>query len=115
MELKEFVKPRGAALRLAQQLGCSPVLISQWIKGAEDRQLRRVPPQGRPIPEDRAIAIEWHTGFHVRVETSCPDTRWQRVRDPAWPQGKPLIDKTPPRSPFGPPPSALANPQPESA
>jgi hypothetical protein len=28
----------------------------------------------------------------------CPETRWHRVRDSAWPKGKPLIDKTPPKA-----------------
>jgi DNA-binding transcriptional regulator YdaS (Cro superfamily) len=121
MELKEFVEPRGAAKRLAEHLGCTPVLISQWIKGQEDRERHRVGDDalGRPVPEDRAIAIEWFTGGEVRVETLCPDTRWHRVRDPLWPQGKPLIDRTPaqqfPMPPtLLPPAASLASPQPES-
>ena len=105
MELKTFVKPRGVAVRLAEALGVTPVLISQWASGA------------RPVPEDRAPSIELQTEFQVRVETLCPDTRWQRVWDPAWPYGKPLIDKTPKQLTLLPktPPAALANPQPESA
>jgi DNA-binding transcriptional regulator YdaS (Cro superfamily) len=105
MELKAYVEPRGVSLRLARTLGVTPVLVSQWATGA------------RPVPEDRAPAIEFHTNFQVPVETLCPDTRWHRVWDPAWPHGKPLIDKTPKPGLLQPnvPPAALANPQPESA
>ncbi len=96
MDLREFVRQsRGGVKRLAEALGVPASLISQWAKGEEDRELGRIEPQGRPVPEDRAASIEFATGFTVRVETLCPDTRWQRVRDPAWPHGKPLIDKTP--------------------
>jgi DNA-binding transcriptional regulator YdaS (Cro superfamily) len=83
MDLKAFTEPRGNAARLARALAVPPVLISQWATGA------------RPIPEDRAPALEFETEFQVTVETMCPNTRWQRVPDPAWPNGKPLIDKTP--------------------
>ena len=87
LDLKSFVEPRGVASRLARSLGVTPVLISQWATGA------------RPVPEERAPSIEYLTGFAVRVETLCPNTRWQRVWDPVWPiHGKPLIDKTPPKS-----------------
>ena len=125
MDLTEYVKQRkGAAARLAETLGIAPVLISQWVKGEEDRLLSRTregfeaglcdKPEGRQVPEDRAAAIEWATGFLVRVETLCPDTRWQRVIHPAWPHGKPLIDKTPQPGPAR-SSSGLAKPQPESA
>jgi len=83
MELKEYVEQRGVAARLARALAIPPVLISQWASGA------------RPIPEDRAPALEFETGFQVPVETMCPKTKWQRVPDEGWPNGKPLIDKTP--------------------
>lgn len=83
MNLETYTAERGRAAQLARALGVSPVLVSQWATGA------------RPIPEDRAPSIEYETGFQVLAETSCPDTRWQRVPDPAWPKGKPLIDKTP--------------------
>lgn len=57
--------------------------MSQWVTGA------------RQLPEDRAPAVEFWTDFAVPVETSCPGTRWVRVRHPDWPNGKPLIDKSP--------------------
>lgn len=82
MELKDYTEPRGAAARLARALNVSPVLISQWASGT------------RPVPEERAPHIEVETEFMVPVEELCPDTTWHRVPDPAWPNGKPLIDKT---------------------
>lgn len=83
MHLKDYTEPRGMAARLARALNVPPVLISQWASGA------------RPVPEDRAPSIEFETGFQVTVEEVCPLTRWQRVPDMEWPNGKPLIDKTP--------------------
>lgn len=83
MDLGEFTKRRGVGTRLAVAMDLSPVLISQWATGA------------RPIPEDRAPSIEFLTDFAVPVETSCPRTRWVRIKHPDWPNGKPLIDKTP--------------------
>lgn len=85
MDLKAYLEqaPYGEGARLARALNVTGVMVSTWASGA------------RPVPEDRAPWIEWHTGFLVRVETSCPDKRWHRVRDPAWPHGKPLLDKTP--------------------
>lgn len=83
MDLKTYTAERGRAAQLARALVVAPVLISQWASGS------------RPIPEDRAPSIEFETEFQVLVETMCPLTRWQRVPDPAWPNGKPLIDKTP--------------------
>ena len=61
----------------------TPVLISQWASGA------------RPVPEDRAPAIEAATGFLVKVEVLCPNSRWVRVAHPDWKDGKPLLDKAP--------------------
>lgn len=83
MELQTYTKERGAAAQLARDLEVSPVLISQWANGA------------RPVPEDRAPAIEAATDFCVTVEELCPGSRWVRVADPEWPRGKPLLDKTP--------------------
>ncbi len=116
MDLRQYLKQgRGSVTRLAALLGVPASLISQWAKGEEDRQFRRRKPKGRPVPEDRAPAIEFATGFAVTVETLCPETRWQRVRDPSWPHGKPLIDKTPNLTPIDPPRSAMVDLQPESA
>lgn len=87
MDLKTYTETeRGAAARLARALKVPPVLISQWAAGT------------RPIPEDRAPAIEAETDFQVTAETSCPAARWVRVPDEHWPNGKPLLDKTPERA-----------------
>jgi DNA-binding transcriptional regulator YdaS (Cro superfamily) len=83
MDLKTFTTGRGRAAQLARALDVSPVLISQWASGS------------RQIPEDRAAAIESATGFEVTAEQCCPAVRWVRVPHPDWPNGKPLIDKTP--------------------
>ena len=83
MDLANYTAERGVAAQLARALNVSPVLVSQWASGA------------RPIPEDRGPSIEFETGFRVPAEVSCPTTRWHRVVDPSWPNGKPLIDKTP--------------------
>lgn len=83
MQLSQYTEERGAAARLARALNVTPVLISQWASGA------------RPVPEDRAPAIEFETGFAVPVEAICPNSRWHRVPDRDWPNGKPLLDKTP--------------------
>lgn len=80
---REYTKTRGVAKWLSDQLHVSAVLISQWATGI------------RPIPDDRALHLEVLSGFRLRVERLCPDTRWYRVKDAAWPHGKPLIDKTP--------------------
>lgn len=74
---------RGAATAIATALGVHPVMISQWA--AAERP--------KPIPEDRAPDLERATGFRVRCETSCPLATWVRIPDPAWPHGKPLLDK----------------------
>lgn len=84
MDLKSYTETvRGAAAELARQIGVNPVLVSQWAAGK------------RPVPEDRAPAIELATGGRVRVEGLCPDARWVRVAHEGWPAGKPLLDKTP--------------------
>jgi DNA-binding transcriptional regulator YdaS (Cro superfamily) len=63
-------------------MGVFPSMLSQWSTGV------------RPVPEEHATAIEFHTDFVVTVEETCPETIWYRIPDPAWPKGKPLIDKT---------------------
>lgn len=77
--------PRGTGAAIAKRLGVHPVMLSQWAAKTNRK----------PIPEDRAPALERETGFVVRCEVSCPDTRWVRIDDPDWPHGKPLIDKSP--------------------
>ncbi len=86
MDLKTYLEPpreRGTAARLAEQIGVPPVSISQWASNA------------RFVPEDRAPALERATAFNVRVETSCPGSRWVRIPHPDWPHGLPLLDKSP--------------------
>lgn len=95
MHLNDFTQERGVSARLARALNIPAVLISQWASGA------------RAVPEDRAPALEFETGFLVPVEALCPNTRWHRVPDPAWPNGKPLIDKTPAGAPTVPEPTAV--------
>ena len=84
MDLKTYTeRERGTAARLARDLKVPAVLISQWASGA------------RPIPEDRAPDLEFFTDFQVTAEECCPPplSKWVRVQDPAWPNGKPLLDK----------------------
>lgn len=92
MTLKEFVVPWGMQARLAEQVGVKASLISMWAN------------QARAVPEEHAPAIEWFTDFAVPVETLCPDTRWIRVKDPGWPNGRPLIDHSPLIQPHATPP-----------
>jgi len=77
---------RGTAARIARALKVHPVMLSQWASGE------------KAISEDQAPSLEWETGFEVLCETSCPkpkNGRWVRVPDVDWPNGKPLLDKTP--------------------
>lgn len=90
MQLRSFVDAeRGAATRLARDVGVSPPLIWQWLSGQ------------RPIPPDRCPAIERASGGKVSCEELRTDVRWLRVPDPDWPhpQGRPCIDvAAPPES-----------------
>jgi hypothetical protein len=63
-------------------------MVSQWAS----------PERPKPIPEDRAPDLERATGFRVTCETSCPLATWVRIPDPAWPHGRPLLDKASGRS-----------------
>jgi len=77
---------RGTAARIARALKVHPVMLSQWASGE------------KAISEDQAPSLELETGFEVPCETSCPkpkNGRWVRVPDADWPNGKPLLDKTP--------------------
>lgn len=62
MTLLEYVnEARGRTSRLAQDLGVSPVLISQWSNGV------------RPVPVERCVPIERATGRAVTCEELRPD------------------------------------------
>jgi DNA-binding transcriptional regulator YdaS (Cro superfamily) len=58
----------GSQRLLAGQVGVSVSMVSQWCTGA------------RPLPPDRAIAIERATSGAVTVEELCPDIDWSVIR-----------------------------------
>ena len=81
MDLKSYVETeRGAATTLAQRLGVTPVMVSQW-----GNDVKRV-------PADRCPDIERSSNFAVTCEELRPDLKWVRVEDAGWPTGKPLLD-----------------------
>jgi DNA-binding transcriptional regulator YdaS (Cro superfamily) len=82
--LKAYIRgERGRAGRLAEALGVEPVMVSQWASETKPKR----------IAEGHCPAIEQLTG--IPCEELRPDIRWHRVRAKGWPNGKPLIDKTP--------------------
>jgi hypothetical protein len=85
MDLRTYLNeaPRGAGVLVARAVGVHAVMVSQWAAGA------------KPIPDDRAPALEAATDFKVQCEISCPDARWVRVPAAGWPNGKPLLDHAP--------------------
>jgi DNA-binding transcriptional regulator YdaS (Cro superfamily) len=85
MNLRDFVKPRGNVVRLAEMLAVPPALVSQWTASSGARQ----------VPADRCPAIERATDGAVSCEEMRPDVGWFRLADPEWPwhpKGRPLID-----------------------
>jgi DNA-binding transcriptional regulator YdaS (Cro superfamily) len=80
--IQQAIKHFGNQAALAAAIGVSQPTVSEWLRG------------DRPVPEDRAIVIEQKSDGAVTVEALCPNTTWERVPDPAWPNGKPLIDRT---------------------
>lgn len=58
----------GSQSELARAVGVTNSMVSQWCTGA------------RPLPLDRAIAIERETGGAVTVEELRPDIDWQVIR-----------------------------------
>lgn len=72
MDLNAYLEQtgRGAASRLAKQIGVTPVLISQWVTGS------------RPIPTERCTQIERATSGAVRCEELRPDLaeHWAYLR-----------------------------------
>ena len=90
MSLKSYLAaaPRGTATRLAEHLGVSPAVVSQWIADADPRP---VPPKQRP-------GIEQFTEGEVPVESfEDPGVIWARIKDKSWPwhpAGRPVLDVT---------------------
>lgn len=82
--------PRGAATRLAENLGISPVIVSQWIADESPR----------PVPGERCPAIERATEGAVKCEDIREDLTWQRVPDSTWPHpdGRPCLDVAAPKT-----------------
>lgn len=68
MDLKMYLKRRGAGKELAVAIGISPVVISQWKTCA------------RPIPSEHCIEIERATEGAVRCEELRPDIDWGYLR-----------------------------------
>ena len=70
VNLKLFaVRERGAAAKLARDLGVSPVMVSQWASGMKG------------VPVERSTAIERATDGAVRRWDLRPDD-WHRI----WPE-----------------------------
>jgi DNA-binding transcriptional regulator YdaS (Cro superfamily) len=84
-DLRTYLKSagRGAPSAIARALGVHVVMVYQWAAAEKPKA----------ISEDRAPDLERATGFQVLCETSCPLATWVRIPDPAWPHGKPLLDK----------------------
>lgn len=68
MNLKKYLRRRGAAAQLAKALGVSPVLVSQWRAGT------------RQVPANRCPDIERETKGLVCCEDLRPDVDWNYVR-----------------------------------
>ncbi|MES2909867.1 MAG: Cro/CI family transcriptional regulator [Pseudomonadota bacterium] len=62
MKLSDWLEvSRGRGTQLAQAIGVSPVLVSQWASGARD------------MPIERCVPIERATGGAVTCEEMRPD------------------------------------------
>ena len=70
MDLASYLQKsgRGAAARLAKQIGAPTINVSQWRTGE------------RQVPAERCPAIERATGGAVRCETLRPDVEWGALR-----------------------------------
>jgi len=69
MKLIEYVKDRGSQRGLADKIGITPVLISQWANKL------------RPVPPERCVEIERATGGQVARKDLRPDD-WHKI----WPE-----------------------------
>ena len=72
----------GGARILAQAVGVTPSMVSQWSVGH------------RPVAADKCVLIERATEGRVTVEGLRSDLTWSRIADPTWPHpaGRPVID-----------------------
>lgn len=61
MNLREYVKPRGRAAKLARDMEVSQVIVSQWATGQ------------RPIPPERCAQIELATSGMVTRKELRPE------------------------------------------
>lgn len=68
MKLIEYLANKKATM-LADKIGCSPVLISQWKSGV------------RPVPADKCVSIEKATEGDVTRKDLRPDD-WHLI----WPE-----------------------------
>jgi DNA-binding transcriptional regulator YdaS (Cro superfamily) len=64
MDLSTYLKPAGAAAKLARLLGVPPAMVSQWKHGT------------RSIPVHVCVQIEDITGGLVTCEEMLPDVDW---------------------------------------
>ena len=80
--VRAAIKFEGAQASLARKVGVTPPTMRQWANG------------DRPVPDDRAVQIEWVTAGTVTVECLVPGNRWLRIADAAWPHplGRPVLD-----------------------
>lgn len=69
MKLIEYVKGRGSQRDLADKIGITPVLISQWAN------------ELRPVPPERCVEIERATAGQVSRKDLRPDD-WHKI----WPE-----------------------------
>ncbi len=69
MKLIEYVKGRGSQRDLADKIGITPVLISQWANAL------------RPVPPERCVEIERATGGEVSRKDLRP-ADWHKI----WPE-----------------------------
>ena len=68
MKLRAYTSSVEPASRLAERLGFSPVLLSQWGTGK------------RQVPAEHCPAIGRATGGAVRCEDLRPDVEWSVLR-----------------------------------
>jgi len=80
--LDEACEIVGSQAKLARLIGVTPAQLNQWMA------------EKRPIPDDKAVAIEFEVEGRVEVERLCPAFTWVRVKDKTWPHsgGRPLRD-----------------------
>ena len=69
MKLIEYVKCRGSQRGLADKIGITPVLISQWANAS------------RPVPPERCVEIERATDGQVTRKDLRPED-WHKI----WPE-----------------------------